>query len=188
MAQGVLYIAGFDPGFKYVGYALVAFPGRSIVCLGTAYTEKSLRKGSVRQASDVIRRSRDVWGEIRSQWRDLPNVLCMETMPNLRNSTVRANINFVAGALALYSDLLDIPLLEATPIEIKKAICGNGSASKEAIIKKMEARYPGVKWPVTRVRGAESIEMASHAADALAAIETCLDDPAVLAIKQTLCS
>ena len=186
-SQKNLFIAGYDPGTKYVGYSLVIFPERQIVCLGTVVTEKSNRKGSVRHAADINRRARNVWKEIWNAWRDLPNVICSETMPNLQNSTVRADLNYVAGSLVLYSEILDIPLLEATPMEIKQAACGKASASKEEVIAKMEALYPGVEWPVTKARGENSVEMASHAADSLAAIEACLRDPAVLAIKQLLC-
>ena len=188
-AQRGLYLAGFDPGYMYVGYALVRIApdgSKVVVHAGTAYTEKSMKKGSVRQAADIIRRAKDVWAEIRSVWKDLPSVLCMETLPLLRNSTVRSNISYVAGGLALYSNLLDVPLLEATPTEVKKAVCGNGSASKTAVIARIKTLYPDVVWPTTKAKGLDSEEMASHAADALAAIEACANDPAVIALKHAL--
>lgn len=182
-----MIVAGLDPGLQYVGYALVNFnPDRSrdLLALGTVYTQPSERKGSVRQMSDTTRRAREVWSEIRHAWKDWPQAICCETpIPNLRNSTVRARIGFTVGSVVLYAELLDIPLLEATPGEIKLALFGRRSATKENVLDRMGQVYPNAPWPTTKAKGANSIEMASHAADALGAIEACLCDPVVQALK-----
>ena len=182
-----MIVAGLDPGLAYVGYALVEFSdkGREVLALGTAHTQQSGRKGSVRQMSDTTRRAREVWREVRKAWGSYPQAICLENpIPNLRNSTVRAKIGYTIGSVVLYAELLDIAVLEVTPAEIKLALFNRRSAQKGDVIKRVEEIYPGISWPTTTVRGASSTEMASHAADALGAIEACLVDPTVQALRQ----
>ena len=131
----------------------------------------------------MFRRSQIVWAEIRSKWLNLPNAICTETPPYLRNSSITAAIHLVSGALTLYADILKVPLLETTPGEVKLCLTKKRSATKEEIIAAMTKIYPNATWPVSRGKGCESTEMASHAADSLAVIESCLCDPVIIALR-----
>lgn len=62
---------------------------------------------------------------------------------------------------------MGIPLIEVSPIEVKKVFTGNPNATKELMIKTAEGFYPDANFP--RQKG-KIVAKAEHMADAVAAI------------------
>lgn len=62
---------------------------------------------------------------------------------------------------------MGIPLIEVSPIEVKKAFTGNATATKKLMIKTAEGFYPDANFPRQKGR---IVAKAEHMADAIAAI------------------
>lgn len=156
-------ILGVDPGFKNVGWGAIGRQGGRLVPVGFGVirTEKSSAKREVRAADDNLRRAREIahglfllMSAIRGGG-DLwtPKVFCVESMSFPRNASSAAKVAMTWGVLATISEMLKMPLIQASPQEVRRALLGfvGKKASKEevrdAVLKKLPAlvEHPGWK-------------------------------------------
>lgn len=176
-------LLGIDPGFASIGFAVVRlYPDREeIESLTVFTTEKAEKKRKVLASDDNFRRARSI-AEALGGFLGAPQVeaICAESMSFPRSSSVAAKMAMCWGVLAAFAFNRGIPVLQATPKEIKKKLCGNGSASKDDIEAALVARHGRstieealVKGFVTRKGDRE------HPLDALAAVVACLDSEVV---------
>jgi len=83
------------------------------------------------------------------------------------------------GILADICHVYQLPMVQATPQDIKKALCNNKSASKEDIRRAMEARYPDqfedfkARFPAKKPPQPNG--QWEHGFDAAGSVVTCLD-------------
>ena len=168
---------GIDPGFASFGWAAVRIDERRIEALGVIRTAKSPKKQSVFAADDNLRRAREIadrlYGVI-NLWK--PAVICAEAMSFPRSASNAAKMAMGWGIVAT----LDLPLVQASPQAIKKAVCGMGSASKAEVIAAVmgwcaPGNAPDIgKLPVPRSQH-------EHCFDAAAAVIACADSDVVRA-------
>jgi len=176
------HVLGLDPGFANVGYALVAVSADGVQVvrgsagewrMGTWKTKKSDKKRSVRASEDDVRRAREIVKSLRELLLEADvKVLCVETMSFPRSSRVAQQMGVCWGVITALAEVLDIPITQATPQEIKKKVCGSGSASKQAVQKVLAEKYgldPG-DWLKSEIE---------HPFDALAAVGACMDSEVI---------
>lgn len=136
-------LLGVDPGFASFGYAAlcIAPDGVSVRCdaFGVFETEKSSKKLSVLATEDNLRRAREI-GEflegLGGRLADDRNVLvavCAEAMSWPRNAAATAKIGITWGVIAEWSRRERLPILQASPQMVKKAIAGAKTATKEEV-------------------------------------------------------
>lgn len=70
-----------------------------------------------------------------------PVVITAEAYSPPRNASVAGKQGLVYGAIFSIAQYDDTPIICSTPQEIKKAVCGDRSASKLAIIRACKKRY-----------------------------------------------
>jgi crossover junction endodeoxyribonuclease RuvC len=176
MSDGpIIQVLGIDPGFASVGIAVVRLhPVRETVMqLGVLHTAKSGVKQNVLAADDNLRRARELFDalNLHMAW---VTVICAESMSFPRNSQAAAKVAMAWGVIASLAQWKGLPIVQASPQTIKKAVCGVKSASKEDVQQALRMRYGEMPGVAELAKG--ELE---HAFDALAAVVCCLDSEVV---------
>lgn len=164
-------VLGIDPGFSAMGWAVATVADGSVELetMGVIRTEKSLKKTNTRSSEDNIARARVLHNSLCSiVMVNAVKLIATETMSWPRNAGVVAKMGIAWGCIASVSAQYCIPIVQASPMILKRAVTGNGKASKEDIISAIRAMYPSVLWP-------SRVDMHEHAADAVGSIIACRD-------------
>jgi crossover junction endodeoxyribonuclease RuvC len=172
-------VLGLDPGFASIGYAhvLLETSSENPVRMGVFETEKSSKKRHVLASDDNVRRAREIavfLNELLTKGPHGPvRAICAETMSFPRSSSVAAKMAMSWGIISALSSLLDIPILQATPMELKLRVTGSKVADKEAVQRALETRYGKAKLD-TLCEGLAGGKL-EHPYDALGAVVACRD-------------
>lgn len=133
-------VLNLDLGFEWLGWSIV-YVGDSIdtlVAMGLLRTQKSLRKGGVRQADDTFRRAQEIAHEL-VQVIDTykPVVICFETMSHVRSSSTMTKVGHAFGVLACLSQVYHgVPVVSATPNEVRRSLAAESKDEVEQIVRK----------------------------------------------------
>lgn len=105
-----------------------------VVASGVVTTEKSSKKRNVLAADDNLRRAKEV-AAVLTGLVDLWKIkaICAESMSFPRNASAAAKMAMTWGVVATLSSMKSIPVVQASPQEIKANLCGRRDASKEDI-------------------------------------------------------
>lgn len=120
-------VVGIDPGTTVTGYGVVQREGQRLVLLEcgvirpTAGTPLPAR---IRQIFEGINAILD---------RFEPDVVAVEDVFQGKNARSALVLGHARGAILLAAELRDITLAEYTPLAIKKAVVGHGSATKDQV-------------------------------------------------------
>jgi crossover junction endodeoxyribonuclease RuvC len=180
-----VYLLGLDPGFANMGWAVLELgvSSEQAVACGVLRTEKSDKKRKVLASDDNLRRSREVAGELKKildTW--TITAICAESMSFPRNSSAAAKMAMCWGSIATFSLLRGLSLVQSSPQEIKKALCGRKDASKEDIAEAVRKRYVGVEKMLEPV----TPSVREHAYDAFASIAASLDTSEVIRVLRSM--
>lgn len=145
-----LRVLGLDPGTATFGWGVVESNGERLVhrAHGVILTEPSLALG------DRLAVIRDALVAIIREQR--PDRIAIERIFSQGNVQSAVGIGAARGVTLLVAADLALPLIEATPSEMKRAVAGDGRASKAA-----------VTLAVTRLLGLSAAPTPNDAADAL---------------------
>jgi Holliday junction resolvasome RuvABC endonuclease subunit len=91
--------------------------------MGLVRTHKSTKKAHVRQADDTFRRAGELAAEligIIEQHR--PKGICIESFSPPRHASVAGKMGHAYGVVAALSELHDLPVIAATPVEVRRAV------------------------------------------------------------------
>lgn len=127
-------VLGFDPGFASFGYAVIHLvpEGLHVTSMGVIRTEKSAKKRHILATEDNLQRAQEIARFLRSLVAlTKPRAFCAESMSFPRSSSVAAKMAMAWGILADLS--VDIPFVQVTPQQLKKAVTGSKLATKEDI-------------------------------------------------------
>ena len=121
-------ILGIDPGTAITGYGVVAKEGGSAVSL----VECGVVRTSAGEPLSV--RIKEIFSEVGDLIdRFTPTVLVVEDVFQGKNVKSALTLGHARGAILLAASLREIPIAEYTPREIKKAVVGNGNATKDQV-------------------------------------------------------
>lgn len=143
-------VLGLDPGFSSFGWAalrLVPEGGEEVLEVGCIRTERGKGKGLVRD--DDRRRAAEIARALlRVTRRHVPAVLCAEALSHVNPRESRMPVSTTVkvgrawGEVDMLAELLETALVQVAPQTIKKAVCGNRSASKADVQRDLLRRYP----------------------------------------------
>ena len=121
-------ILGIDPGTAVTGYGVVAKEGGGAVSL--------VECGVVRTSSGkaLAVRIREIYEAVTTLiTRHAPSVVVVEDVFQGKNVQSALKLGHARGAILLAVALSEIPIAEYSPREIKKAVVGNGNATKDQV-------------------------------------------------------
>ena len=124
--EGPARVLGIDPGTRIAGYAVVDFDRRgesSVVDAGV------LRLSETRTLSWRLRQLFDDVNELIGEHR--PSHVALEAVfSHAQFVTSAITLAHARGVVLLAAEMRGIPLAELPPAEVKKAVTGNGRATK----------------------------------------------------------
>ena len=175
---------GVDPGFASVGVAVVEVGSASelIMDVRVFTTEKSDKKRKVRASDDNFDRTQRLYIALRDYVVEYGvSAICAEAMSCPRNASVAGKMSLFWGALASVAAQYQLPLVQASPQEMKRVVAGAPSASKVDMAVALRSRYPGQfdsfssKFPKAEHE---------HGFDAAAAVVACLNSDVLQLIRR----
>lgn len=120
-------ILGIDPGTTIMGYGLILINGKKMDLINMGVLHLSKLKSHELKLKNIFERTLRMIDEYK------PDELAVEAPffgKNVQSMLKLGRAQGVAMAAGLYRN---IPIFEYTPKKIKKAITGNGNASKEQV-------------------------------------------------------
>ena len=178
------HVVAVDGGFASMGIARLAYDGARWGLHGTPAllvltTKKSEKKRRVRAADDNQRRAEDIGAMLAEILdADAPIAVLSEGLSLPRNAGSAVKVGIAWGVLVEACRARGVPMLQASPQEVKLRVCGARDASKAAVQAAVCKLYPHA---AARALGAMNKTLREHAADALAVAHTCLTAPEIRA-------
>jgi len=125
----MMVICGVDPGTHATGYGMLKVSSASASSI--AY----IAHGTIRpKSSDLSGRLKEIFLGLSDVFRHYqPAEVAIETSFHAVNAQSALKLGHARGAIILAAALMDIPVFEYTPTEVKKATCGYGRADKDQI-------------------------------------------------------
>ena len=118
-------IVGVDPGLKATGYGFLEYDNRGIQLLETGTIEPKTRD----VLQNRIQKVYQYLGELIDQYK--PDVMVLEKLyAHYKHPTTACKLGHVRGVICLLCAQRDIKLVEHSVKRIRKALVGNGNASK----------------------------------------------------------
>lgn len=175
-----------------MGWAIVELGPDSerLVAAGVIRTKKSAKKRGVLVADDNVRRTREIYTELErlqclgNTWRNAVAV-AVESQSWPRNASATSKVAMAWGVVVSLAAQHDLPIVQSTPQQVKRAVTGNRSASKEAVIEGV-CKHPGFFGRLDEVLVSIPSGQREHVADACAAIISALDSDVVRAARKML--
>ena len=172
-----LKLVGLDPSLSNWGYAVGSYSTKpdsiSIDRVGV-FSPVISKSKQVRQNSKDLERayelSHGVFNLIKEEVR--PHVIFVEVPVGSQSARAMASYGICVGILSALKATLSYPIFEVTPSEVKLALVGSKTASKNEMIEQAVSEYPQANWPMTTRSGITSVVAgkAEHMADAIGAI------------------
>ncbi|HNX36733.1 MAG TPA: crossover junction endodeoxyribonuclease RuvC [Candidatus Cloacimonadota bacterium] len=122
-----MLILGIDPGSRFCGYGLLQFEGRKVIAAGCDVIDVSQTKDLPERLKQLHERMIGVIHEYR------PDMAAVETMFFSKQVKSIFTLGHARGVLLLSLAQCNIPMFEYSPREIKKAVVGNGNATKQQV-------------------------------------------------------
>ena len=172
-------LLGIDPGFAALGLARVELvrDGERVAEFGVVRTSKSDRKRAVLASDDNVRRIVEL-AQAVERWITPDTIaLCCESQSWPRSSALCGKLGMAWGVIGTLAARHDLPVLQASPKEIKQAVVGKATASKAEVQGALTARYGPLELPAQRT-------LHEHCCDALGAVVACLDAAPVLMARR----
>ncbi len=127
--QNTRIILGIDPGYDRLGIALIEKTGSKDVLIHSECLQTSSK-------DDIYTRLYYVGRKISSVLDDFqPTELAIENLFITKNQKTAMRVSEARGIILYECKKREIAINEYTPMEIKSAICGDGTSDKIRIIK-----------------------------------------------------
>ncbi len=119
-----MIILGIDPGIAIVGYGVVHYEGNKFT---------PLEYGAITTpAGDKLTdRLRDIYESVGILIeKHKPDAFAIEELFFNTNVTTAIHVAHGRGVCVLAASILNVPIFEYTPLQVKQAVCGYGRADK----------------------------------------------------------
>lgn len=139
-----------DPGFANFGYGVLSLEGE-IIEVGVIRTEKSPKKRRVLEVDDMLRRTQQITRELhRIVGHHKVRLIACEAMSYAPNASSAAKLAMGFASLAAVAVLGDIPIIQATPQMVRKAILGR-SGDKDELAEHVAHHFKITKFTIPGV-------------------------------------
>lgn len=127
-------ILGIDPGTTSIGYAAIERDRKPIL------REAGLIKITDQSAPARLKKLHYEILELIKKWK--PEFMATERLFFAKNAKTAMAVSEARGVILLTSSLAGINVLEYTPLEVKKAVTGDGKADKIQVKKMVQLVLP----------------------------------------------
>lgn len=180
------YVLTLDPSFRHNGWAVVELSaaGTRIIAAGVIVTKKADKKQKAFAGDDNHRCSQEI-AEQLSAVIDCykPVMITAEAQAGSKNSRAAQLMGMNWGVVSAVACLKGVPILQATPTAVKRALTGKKDASKQEIEEVVVARFPEL---VSLLQATRPKSLHEHAYDAAAVYIACEDSTEIKMIKRML--
>jgi crossover junction endodeoxyribonuclease RuvC len=121
-----MIVLGVDPGSHATGYGVIA-TGETVRMVAGGVVRPPASAGLPERLLAIYEALRDVLAMHE------PTEMAVESLFNARNARSSLILGHARGVVLLAGARRGVPVAEYTPGEIKKALTGNGNASKEQV-------------------------------------------------------
>ena len=122
-----MIIIGIDPGSRFCGYGLLEIEGRKIIAAGCDVI-------NVLKGKDLLERLELLYNAINDILKECePDIAVVESIFYHKQIRSVFTLGQARGVILLALAQKNIPLVEYSPREVKKAVVGNGNASKQQV-------------------------------------------------------
>jgi len=123
-----MIICGIDPGTRITGYGVLAVSG-------SRSSLSYVSHGTIRPKAEALdMRLKEIFLGITDIFREhKPQEIAIESTFHALNVQSAMKLGQARGVIILAASLLNIPVFEYSPTEVKKATCGYGRAGKDQI-------------------------------------------------------
>lgn len=151
MGDSPLRILGIDPGSRHCGYGLLELQGRKIVAAGADVIHVDEKKPLTERLCIIYGEMKRIIAEYN------PQAAAVESIFFGKNVQSVFTLGHARGVILLALAEAKVIITEYSPREIKKAVVGNGNASKQQI-----------RYMVSQLLPLTQTKLTADAADALA--------------------
>lgn len=167
-------VLGLDPGWANIGYAIVNLVPFTPVRMGLIQTKKSDKKLKVLSSDDNVRRGREIVASLDALLAENTiHAICMESKSFPRNASASAKVAMFWGIIIKLATILDVPLIQARPQEIKRRMCAKEKATKQDVQDACDLMF-GKELVHGLVEGIARSKL-EHPYDGLATVVACSD-------------
>lgn len=125
-----MIIMGVDPGSRITGYGFISSEGNRIHCLGFGAISVAAA-GNLPNIPERLQRIHEELSELICRFS--PEVVVVEGLFYAANVKSALTLGHVRGVILLAAAQNGLPVVEFSPLEIKKAVVGYGRADKEQV-------------------------------------------------------
>lgn len=172
-------VLGIDPGFSSLGWSVWGATKAELdpFSTGVIQTEKAKRKVQLRASEDNIQRAQAIYNALDNIInQEAIQLICTETMSWPRNAGVVAKMGIVWGTISSVACRYGIPIIQASPVDIKLHMTQDKKASKEKMIEWVRMVFPNLPFPPQET-------LHEHCADAVAAVWACRHSQLFMAMR-----
>jgi Holliday junction resolvasome RuvABC endonuclease subunit len=166
-------VLGIDAALCNFGIAAMKLlaEGERVVQLQVLRTEPSPKKRRVGAIEDDARRVSELAAGLDAAIEmHHPLALVVEATGAGKGSKAVRAMALSFSLVITIARLRGLPLLQVSPLDVKRAMTGRKKAEKDEIVLAAERRYADLEWPADVPRGCWE-----HAADAIGAVVAALD-------------
>jgi Holliday junction resolvasome RuvABC endonuclease subunit len=166
-----MVILGLDPGFSSLGWSLLDVGDDWFRCIGAGVI-RTKPDPKLNKCDDNVRRCAEIMKVLVELHRvhDFV-VISAEAQSWTTYQKADRQVAMAWGVISALGELWGIPILQFRPQEIKKALCGSASASKDLVEEVLCRECQDARLHLSKVRKTSR----NHAADALGAAWTSLE-------------
>jgi crossover junction endodeoxyribonuclease RuvC len=128
-------LLGIDPGSRICGYGLIEAQGKAITAVGCDVIDVQSIVSLPKRLSAIFDAMESIIGSYK------PDAAVVESMFYHKNAKSVFTLGQARGVIFLSLGRHDIPVFEYSPREVKKAVVGNGAASKQQIRYMIEQQF-----------------------------------------------
>ena len=187
-------VLGVDPGFASFGWSLVRLSTvPEVLEAGVIRTKKESALRKVLASEDSVVRAREIsreFGKIVALHNLSANpaknigAVCAEAMSWPRNAGAATKVALAWGVIAAWCQQYDLPLLQASPQQVKKALTGKRDASKEEVAAAVRDPDNAIGAHHAVVASKQPEGMHEHMYDSMAVALVCADSDVVRLLRR----
>ena len=160
-----MVILGIDPGTATIGYGVIRVYSRKSKKRTGRF--KCLKFGCIRTNpdDDFPKRLIVLQQEIRKLVKSYrPRLVIIETLFFFQNKKTAIKVSEATGVIILTLERMHIPMIECSPLQVKKFLTKNGRADKEEV-RRMVKKVLKIKDPHMKDDAADALALALYAAN-----------------------